>query len=120
MTAPIKPCTCGTVHLGDCPGELSLCLQPARMFDGSVQLRDRTTGLPQDWPPGTSARLWFSWGTGTELIIDGTVDDSWLRFHMTPAETELVPRGALARIEINYTGTEDGWWIWREGRIGSC
>lgn len=86
------------------------------MFDGSIQLKNKTTGVPEDWPVGTATRLWFSWGTGTELIIDGTVDGSWLRFHMTGAETELVPRGALVRIEINYSGDPDGWIIWREGR----
>lgn len=120
MTAPIMPCTCGTAHLGDCPGELSLCLRPGRVFDGSIQLRNKTTKLPEDWPAGMTARLWFSWGTGTELIIEGTVDGSWLRFHMSPAETELVPRGALARVELNYTGVEDEWVTWREGRLGSC
>lgn len=98
-------------------GPLKICLKPGRIFNGQFQLRDRDTGLPTDWPVGTAARLWITWGTGTEMIINGTVVGPWLYFQMTAAETELVPRGAIVRVELNYSGDPDEWRPWREGPV---
>lgn len=119
MTSPDRPCTCGVARLGDRVGELEVHLYPGRPLTGSFQLRDRS-GVPLSWPADMAARLWFSWGTGAALIIPGTVGDSWLRFQMTPAETEQVPRGATVRVELNYTGGPDDWMPWRQGRVGAC
>lgn len=118
MTAPLIPGYSGG-SISSCAGELSLCLQPGRVFDGAIQLRSRAN-VPIDWPVETRARLWFSWGTGTELIIPATIEGSWMYFHMEPAETEQVPRGSRDRLDLNYLDTDAGWFTWREGRIGSC
>jgi hypothetical protein len=111
----IKPCTCGIVELGDCPGRVRVCLTPGRLFDANVQLKNARTRQPEDWPAGMLTRLEFSWGTGTALYIPGTIDGSWLRFSMTSDETEQVPRGSRTRVELNYTGDPDDWRTWLEG-----
>lgn len=105
--------------LGSCTSDLKVCLQPGRLFDAAIQLYDGVTKMPIDWPDGTQARLVFTWGTGTGLIIPAVVDGSWLRFSMTGEETELVPRGARAAAELNWTGDPDDWREWREGPV-SC
>lgn len=120
MTSP-APCNCGTVVMNGCPGHIDLCVVPGFVFDGSVQLLNRLTRLPMDWPDGTETRIRFSWGTGTELIIAGTVEDSYLHFHMDPDETEQLPRHTRATIDVNYdAGDPDLWRPWRTGRISGC
>jgi hypothetical protein len=117
MTAPVTPpCTCGQViQLGTRVGKMRVWLRPGSVFDGSVQLINKDTGLPEAWPAGMSARLVFTWGTGAELIVPGTVDVTWLRFHMTEAETEQVPARFTASVQLNYG---EGWTDWVEG--GGC
>lgn len=121
MTAPAA-CSCGTVQMNACAGHLDICLTPGYVFDGTVQLRNRLTKLPMDWPDGTSTRMRFSWGTGTELIIGGSVGGSYLRFHMGPDETEQLPRGTMAYIDVNYdVGDDPDMWLpWRKGRLSGC
>ena len=117
MTTP-TPCTCGEiVQLGDRVGKMRLWLRPGRVFDGTIQLRGKDTGLPEDWPAGMEARLVLSWGTGTELMVPGSVDASFLRFHMDPDETETVPQRATGTIQLRYAG-DTGWRDWVEG--GGC
>ena len=120
MTRP-DLCTCGTAYMdGGCPGAMSICLVPGYVWDGSIQFTDRR-GLPQDWPAGTSTRIRFSWGTGTELVVPGTVDGAYLRFHMTAAETEQLPRGTRATVDVNYdNGDPEMWRPWRTGIISAC
>lgn len=119
MTSPIV-CACGTVHVGSCAGSMDICIDTGFVWDGSVQLTDRR-GNALDWPVGTSTRIRFSWGTGTELVIAGTVDGPYLRFHMSGAQTEQLPRGTLAVIDVNYDGGDpDMWRPWRKGRICGC
>lgn len=100
-----------------CPGVLRICLTPGYVFDGSVRLQDNR-GNPLNWPVGTTTRMRFSWGTGTELTITGTVDNELLVFHMEPDETEQLPRGTVATIDLNYDGDPNHWRPWRTGRIG--
>jgi hypothetical protein len=96
-------------------------MSPGFVFDGTFQLINRLTKLPMDWPVGTGTRFRISWGTGTELLIAGTVDGSYLRFHMTGAQTELVPRRSMMVIDINYdSGNPLLWRPWRAGRVGPC
>lgn len=120
MTAPTT-CTCGTVHIGPCKGALSICISPGYIFDGVIQLTNRLNGQPMDWPDGTTTRMRISWGTGAELIIDGVVDGSYLRFEMTGEETEQVPRNPQVTIDLNYdAGDPLRWRPWREGRASEC
>ena len=120
MTSPV--CTCGIVHMDDgCPGPLSICITPGFVWDGTIRLTNRLTRQSQDWPAGTSTRIRFNWGTGTELVIQGTVDGPYLRFHMTPAETEQLPRGTRATVDLNYdNGDPQMWRPWRTGRLSPC
>ena len=120
MTSPVD-CTCHTVQANGCPGRLVICLSQGYVFDWTYTNRDRQTGLPQDWPDGTSARIRFSWGTGTELIIPAVVIGAELTVFMTGAETEQIPRGARATIDLNYDGGDpDMWRPWRQGHISRC
>lgn len=96
-----------------------MCLIPGRAFSGEVQFLNEITRLPQPWPPGTETQLWFSWGTGAVSTVPGTVDGSFLEFSMTSSETELIPRGSLARVEVRY-GPGEEWIVWREGRVPAC
>lgn len=107
--------------MSSCPAPLHVCLSPGYVFEGEVQQISKTTGAPMDWPVGTQTRLRITWGTGTEMLIPGTVDGSYLRFEMTGAETEQVPRGAVATIDVNYdAGDPDMWRPWRAGPISAC
>lgn len=120
MTSPAT-CTCGTVHADGCPGRLNICIAQGFVFDWSFRLTNRTTGQPQDWPAGTSARIRFSWGTGTELIIPAEIDGPYLLVHLTNEETEQIPRAAHATIDVNYdSGDPDMWRPWRTGRVSPC
>lgn len=120
MTSP-EICTDGSVSIdGGCVGPLRLCISTGFVWDGTVKLRTKL-GADANWPAGTAARLRFSWGTGTELIIAGTVDGPYLRFHMTAAETEQLPRGTSATIDLNWdNGDPTMWRPWRTGRIDGC
>jgi len=104
--------------MDSCPGRLSLCINSGFVWDGTLTLRTRS-GTLQDWPAGTATRIRFTWGTGTELVIAGTVDGPYLRFHMSPAETEQLPRGTIATVDLNYDGGDPDLWrpTWR-GRVG--
>lgn len=103
-----------------CPQPMHLCISTGFVWDGTIRLRDRS-GNDVDWPAGTAVRIRFSWGTGTELIIPGTVDGPYLRFHMTPAETEQLPRGSIATVDLNWdSGDPELWRPWRTGRIDGC
>lgn len=96
-------------------------MSPGFVFDGEIQMVSPQGGVPVDWPVGTSARMRVSWGTGTEIVFDGTIDGSYLRFHLTAAETELIPRGALVTVDVNYnSGDPDMWRPWRQGTVGRC
>lgn len=120
MTSPVD-CTCGTVRADGCPGRLVICLSPGYVFDWTYTQRNPETGSPQDWPAGSSARIRFSWGTGTELIIPAIILGAELTVFMTGAETEQVPRNALATIDLNYDGGDpDLWRPWRQGRVSPC
>lgn len=120
MTSP-DVCTCGTVHMDSCPGLLRVCIEPGFVLDWTYRLVNRFTGADQDWPAGTSARLRFSWGTGTELIIPATIDGPYLRIHMTADETEQIPRSALVTIDVNYDNDDPALWRpWRAGRVAQC
>lgn len=122
MTSPVT-CLCGgaVVRMSSCPGPMSICMSPGYVFEGEVQQINRLNGLAQDWPVGTTTRLRISWGTGTEMIVPGVVAGSYLRFEMTGAETEQIPRGALATIDVNYdAGDPDLWRPWRAGNITPC
>jgi hypothetical protein len=117
MTSP-EICTGGTVSLDGCAGPMSLCISAGFVWDGTVALRTKR-GAPADWPDGTATRLRFTWGTGTELIVAGTVDGTYLRFHLTADETAQLPRGTIATIDLNWDGGDpDLWRPWRTGRIG--
>lgn len=117
MTAPEVPCVCGVPHLGYCPGTLTICVQQGFAFNGSIQLRTGVLNLPQDWPAGMLTRLRFSWGTGTEFIIAGTVDGSFLRFIMGPEDTLMIPKRSSVSLELNYTGGPFDWLVWQRGRL---
>lgn len=120
MTSPVT-CTCGVVHADGCPGMLTLCLVPGFVFDWTWKLTSRLTGYPQDWPVGTTSRMRFSWGTGTELIIPNEIDGPYIRVHMTSEETELVPRSAMVAIDLNFdSGDPELWRPWRAGRVSAC
>lgn len=117
MTSP-EICTGGaTLTDENCVGPLHLCIEPGFVWDWTVKLRSKL-GSDQDWPAGTSTRIRFNWGTGTALTIDGTVDGPYLRFHMTPAETEQLPRDTIATVDLNYDSGDPALWRpWRRGRI---
>lgn len=120
MTSPAT-CICGTVHLNGCPGRLDICLVPGYLFDETYTNRNPKTGAVEDWPAGTTARIRFSWGTGTGLTIPAVIMGADLTVFLTSAETEQIPRGALATIDLNYdAGDPDMWRPWRQGRISRC
>ncbi len=120
MTTPIEVAcaSCGVVHLGECPGPLTLCLSPGYLLEGTVALFDRD-GISIDWPDGTAARLRFQWGAGDPVTYPIVVDGTYLRISMTGAQTLTIPRGATVYLDVNY---DDGdplrWRPWRKGRIG--
>jgi hypothetical protein len=110
-----------TARLGTCPALLDLCVRPGRVLDIGIELRERVTGALIDWPPGTLARLGFSWGTGAELRVDGLIDGPHLLFHLGGDVTELIPRNAAVALELNYMDGDEAYWlVWCEGRTGSC
>ena len=120
MTSPVT-CNCGPVHTDGCPGRLSICIVQGFVFDWEFRQTNRLTGAPQDWPAGTSARIRFSWGTGTELIISATIDGPYLRVHLTAAETEQIPRAARGTVDVNYdAGDPDMWRPFLTGRVSPC
>jgi hypothetical protein len=107
--------------MNGCPAPLSICMSAGFVFEGEVQQIDRATKQPVDWPVGTQTRMRISWGTGTEMIVPGTVDGSWLEFMLTGAETEQIPRGALITLDVNYDGGDPLLWRpWRAGRLDRC
>lgn len=113
MTSPAT-CYCGTVHANGCPGRLAICFTPGYLFEWEYT-------NPQGWPDGTTARIRFSWGTGTELIIPAVIIGAVLTVFMSGAETEQVPRGSLATIDLNYdSGDPDMWRPWRQGHVSRC
>ncbi|MBB3039810.1 DUF7264 domain-containing protein [Hoyosella altamirensis] len=116
MSAP--PCTCGTVHLGDCPALLRLCIRPGAVLSKAIQLRDKTTGAPEDWPAGTTVWITFTRGAW-DYTADAVVDGSYLRFTLDAEETRQIPKGSLARIWIQYPDV-DGPIVWAEGHIEGC
>ena len=119
MTSP-EICVSGAVAQTGCTGHITLCISPGFVWDFAIKLRTKL-GADADWPAGTECRIRFSWGTGTELIIAGTVDGPYLRFHMTPAETEQLPRGTIARVDVNFdAGDPDLWRPKWEGRVSGC
>jgi hypothetical protein len=106
--------------MDSCPGPLSICMSPGFVFDGVIQLVTNRR-IPVDWPVGTDTRMRISWGTGTELVVPGVVDGSYLRFHLTGEETEQIPRRSLITIDINYDSLDpDMWRPWRQGWTSSC
>lgn len=106
--------------MNSCPAPLSICMTPGFVFEGEVQQIDSVTKLPVDWPVGTTTRMRISWGTGTEMIIAGTVDGAWLEFTLSGAQTEQIPRGALITLDVNYDGDPLLWRPWRAGRLSRC
>lgn len=106
--------------MNSCPAPLSICMSAGFVFEGEVQAIDPVTKSPVAWPVGTTTRMRVSWGTGTEMVFSGTVDGSWLRFTLTGAETEQIPRGALITLDVNYDGDPDLWRPWRAGRLSAC
>jgi hypothetical protein len=107
--------------MNGCPAPLSICMSAGFVFEGEVQQIDRATKQPVDWPVGTQTRMRISWGTGTEMIVPGTVDGSWLEFMLTGAETAQIPRGALITLDVNYDGGDPLLWRpWRAGRLDRC
>lgn len=116
----LEICAGGQVAMNSCAGPIDLCIEPGFVWDGTVKLRTKL-GSDMDWPAGTSTRIRFSWGTGTELIIDGTVDGPYLRFHMSNVETEQLPRGTWGTVDLNYDSGDPAMWRpWRRGRIDGC
>lgn len=106
--------------MNSCPAPLSICMSAGFVFEGEVQAIDPVTKSPVAWPVGTTTRMRVSWGTGTEMVFPGTVDGSWLRFTLTGAETEQIPRGALITLDVNYDGDPDLWRPWRAGHLSAC
>lgn len=120
MTSPAT-CGCGTVHANGCPGRLAICFVPGYLFEWEYTNRNPQTGAVEEWPEGTTARIRFSWGTGTELVIPAVVIGAELTVFMTGAETEQIPRGSLATIDLNYdAGDPDMWRPWRQGHVSRC
>lgn len=117
MTAPTPPCSCGHAALGYCPGDLSVCITPGGAFYGTYQLQ--VDGVPTDWPAGMLAELRFTWGTGNTAVFPGVVDGSWLRWALTPEQTEEVPARANVSLWLDYSGTGTMFMLWRKGG-GSC
>lgn len=116
-----EPCTCGVVHANGCPGALSICIARGFLFEWTYTQRNRLTGAPMDWPAGTQARIRFSWGTGTEMIVPVAVDGPHLIVTMTGVQTEQIPRAALATIDLNFDdGAADRWRPWRQGKVAAC
>lgn len=119
MTSP-EICVSGAVTQTGCTGHISLCINPGFVWDFAIKLKTKL-GADADWPAGTETRIRFSWGTGTELIIPGTVDGPYLRFHMLPSETEQLPRGTWATVDVNFdSGDPDLWRPKWEGRVNGC
>lgn len=119
MTGP-EMCAGGTVAMDGCAGRMSLCIDTGFVWDGTVTLRSALGSL-KDWPFGTACRIRLSWGTGTELTVAGTVDGPYLRFHLSAAQTEQLPRGTVATLDLNWDGGDpDMWRPWRRGRIDGC
>lgn len=120
MTSPVD-CTCGTVRADSCPGRLEICMSQGYVFEWTYTRRNPETNAPQDWPAGTQARIRFSWGTGTEVTYPAIIIGAELTIFLSGAETEQIPRGSLATIDVNYDGGDpDLWRPWRQGRISRC
>lgn len=97
---------------------MRICINPGFVADLNFTLRDRA-GNDAPWPDGTTTRMRFSWGTGTEFVKDGTVDGALLSFTLTAADTEQFPRGTVATVDVNYdAGDPDMWRPWLTGRLG--
>jgi hypothetical protein len=109
------PSTDGDPIIGDCVGGLRICLTANRVFDATFTYQ--VSGVDTPWPDDTQGRLVFNWGTGTDLIVAGTVDSQYLRFHLEPDQTELVPKGSTVTIEMCWDGNPDHWRPWRRGRV---
>jgi hypothetical protein len=107
--------------MNGCPAPLSICMSAGFIFEGEVQQVDSITKSPVAWPAGTVTRMRISWGTGTEMLIPGVVDGAWLRYVLTAAETEQIPRGALITLDVNYdSGDPLLWRPWRAGHLSRC
>lgn len=109
----------GAVTQTGCLGHITLCIHPGFVWDFAIKLKT-TLGADADWPAGTETRIRFSWGTGTELIIAGTVDGPYLRFHLDPNETEQLPRGTVATIDVNFDSDPLLWRPKWQGRVNGC
>lgn len=105
--------------LRDCPGPLSWCFTPGYAYSGRDQLT-AADGTPIAWPEGTLARARISWGTGTEMIVTATIDDSWVVVALTPEQTTQLPRGARMTIDTAPASDPTGWIPWRSGRSTRC
>jgi hypothetical protein len=121
MTAPVV-CTCGTVHADGCPGTLDICIALGFVFDKTFRLTNRLTGADQDWPVGTSARIRFSGGTGSdETIFAASINGPYLQIDLTADQTEQIPINTRVTIDVNYdSGDPDMWRPWRTGRLSHC
>lgn len=100
---------------------MDICIAQGFIFEWDYLHRDPDTCTALNWPPGTSARIRFTWGTGNELIMAAVIDGAYLRVDLTAAQTATIPRAAVATIDLNYALGDPGMWQpWRAGSVSSC
>ncbi len=109
--------------LGTQPGHLTVRLVRDTQFIDSIELHDPMTGLPMDWPAGTTAwlRLWKS-GTPFDVSWPATVVGAVLSWNTLPALVNDVPTGSKVQLWLDYTDPGLLPFVWLQGPVdtGRC
>ncbi len=111
------PCLPNVTGFGDCPALLRICTRRGAVLAKDFQMLDPDTGLPVDWPPGTSASLKITTGAFT-ATYPATIVGSVMSFLISGANTAQWPKGACAEILLTYPPLP-GPFVWAEGHLDS-
>jgi hypothetical protein len=110
--------TSAGIFIGNETDSVVVGLNPTCVWNPTLTATSATTGLPVNWPAGTTCSVVFAdTATAFSLTIAGVVSGANITFSMTAIQSDTVPDGATARFYLDTTGTGTGRTLWLSGAV---
>lgn len=110
--------TSAGILIGTDPESLVVLLNRTCVWQPTLSATNATTGLPENWPAGTTCSIEFSdFATAFSLTITGNVSGADISFSMSAAQADTVPDGAVAKMYLDVSGNDTGRTLWLAGAV---
>jgi hypothetical protein len=110
--------TSAGIFIGNAADSVVVGLNPTCVWNPTLSATDAVTGLPANWPVGTTCTVEFKdFATAFSLTITGVVSGANISFSMSAAQSDSVPDGSTAHFYLDTSGNGTARTLWMSGAV---